>query len=65
MIKNKFFNSKTFSDKYGNLYCHIKKINDKEKKITRNFEKLENYKKKISSIKKQNKFLDRKKYFRK
>ena len=51
MIKNKFFNSKTFSDKYGNLYCHIKKINDKEKKITRNFEKLENYKKKYLQLK--------------
>lgn len=51
MIKNKFFNSKTFSDSYGNLYCHIKKKKDKEKKIVKNFEKLESYKKKYFQLK--------------
>ena len=52
MIKNKFFNTKTFSDKYGNLYCHIKKKNNnKEKKITKNFEKLKNYKKRYFQLK--------------
>ncbi len=51
MIKNKFFSSKTFSDKYGNLYCHIKNLKNKEKKLLRNYEKLKDYKKKFFLLK--------------
>ena len=52
MLINKFKNIKTFSDKFGNLYCYNITKTLKKKKLNKNFELLQDYKIKFLRLKK-------------